>query len=160
MQFPITCPQLSSLFAFWEALRGNRAMPSRQEVDVAALKPWLGHLTLLAVIDGGRDYYVRVHGTNLREMLGRDLTGRYLKALPDEWVATWVAEYDEVVKTRAPSFTARRPSVTKDFMSIEKLMLPFSTDGNTVDMILYGVYPVGRRRGAEPRLPEPAPIRA
>lgn len=156
MQFAITCDQLAALLAFWDELRGSRPMPSRQELDVAALKPWLGNLTLLAVIDGGRDYYFRVHGTNLREMVGQDLTGRYLKSLPNEWVSTWADEYDHVVETRAPAFTARRPSVAKDFMSIEKLMLPFSSDASTVDMILYGVYPLGRRKSPELRLAPPA----
>jgi hypothetical protein len=155
--FPITSARLAQLYAFWNERRGGRAMPSRRDMEFAALKPWLGNLTLVSVIDGGRDYHIRVHGTNLREIVGQDLTGRYLKALPHEFVPLWTAEYDEVVRTRAPVFTARRPSVIKTFITIEKLILPLSADGLEGDTILYGVYPLERVAAAHARPPDGNP---
>jgi hypothetical protein len=117
-------------------------MPSRGDVDVFGLKPWLGNLSLMSVIDGGADFLFRVHGSNLRELVDIDLTGRFLRALPYDWAAAWRAEYLEVVRTCAPVFKSRRPSVRKNFIAVEKLMLPLSENGAGVDHILYAVYPI------------------
>ena len=39
---------LAALYAHWRALGGGRAMPARADVDVVALRRWLGSLVLLA----------------------------------------------------------------------------------------------------------------
>jgi hypothetical protein len=134
--------QLAALYEFWGQLRGSRRMPSRRDIDVCTLRPWLGNLGLLSVINDGEDYFVEVHGTNLGVVLGEDLTGQFVKARPYAWVGILVAEYDTVVRTRAPLFTGRRPCVSKRYIAIEKLILPLSANDRDVDMILYGAYEI------------------
>jgi hypothetical protein len=142
MRPPMQTARLAELYDHWDALRQGREMPSRGDVDVFGLKPWLGNLSLMSVIDGGADFFFRVHGSNLRELVDIDLTGRSLRALPYDWVTAWQAEYLEVVRTRAPVFRSRRPSVRKNFIAVEKLMLPLSVNGADVGHILYAVYPI------------------
>jgi hypothetical protein len=142
MRPPAQTTELTELYDFWDGLRRGRELPSRSDVDVFELKPWLGNLSMLSVIDGGADFYFRVHGSNLRELVDADLTGRYLGKLPYEWVGAWMAEYTEVVRSRAPVFRSRSPSLIKTFIAIEKLMLPLSENGRDVDHIFYAVYPI------------------
>jgi len=142
MHIPAIRPELVALYAFWHELCAGRAMPSRADVSIEALRPWLGNLALLSVIAGGADYFFRVHGTNLRDIAGDELTGRLLMTLPYEWVAALAAEYEQVVATRQPAFKPRSRSLSNDFMMIEKLLLPLSENGRDVDMILVGVYRV------------------
>jgi hypothetical protein len=141
---------LAELYDYWDGLRRDREMPSRRDVDPFELKRWLGNLSLLSVIDGGADFYFRVHGSNLRELVDADLTGSFLRALPHEGVGAWLAEYGEVVRRRAPVFNCRRPAVVKNFITIEKLLLPLSENGRDVDHILYAVYPIASEAARKP----------
>ncbi len=117
----------------------------------------MGHLSLVDVLDGGTDFFFRVHGTVLAwQLVGEDLTGRRLMQLPYEWKDIWFHEYATVVHTRKPLYLARKASNTKDFIVIGKLILPLSDDDGRVNMLLYGVYEQSPR---EARRGRRAPVR-
>lgn len=134
-------PRLQALYDFWDEKRAGRVMPARADFDPLELKPWMGHLSLVETLDGGNDFLFRVHGTVLAwRLVGEDLTGRRLMELPYDWKEVWREEYRRVVRTRAPYAVTRKASAMKDHVGIRKLILPLSDDGETVDMLLYGVY--------------------
>src|SRR5579883_2212719 len=71
MSAPITCHR--DLYRYWQDKRGNRAMPSRADLDPVDI-PWLlPHLSLVHKVSG-RLYY-RLVGTAIVQQHGRDLTG-------------------------------------------------------------------------------------
>ena len=141
MESDIAHPELAALREFWDQKRGARRMPARADIDVQELKRWLGHLALLDVVDGGRDFVFRVHGVDLVELFGFDMTGKAVSEATSA-VETLVAEeYRRVVNDKAPLLVRRQHGQPdRDFVNISKLILPLSPDGETVDMILFGFY--------------------
>ncbi len=134
-------PDLAALHAHWQALRGERAMPARGDVDVIALRRWLGRLALLDVVDGGADFRFRVHGTLLSSRMGFDMTGRLLSEAASPLTASALAEYREVVRRRAPLLFVRSSVLQRPTGAFDKLCLPLSADGRDVSAILAGIYP-------------------
>ncbi len=52
------------LIEYWEAKRFGRAMPTRRDLDVLDLRPWLGRLSLYEALSDG-DFRIRLRGTTM-----------------------------------------------------------------------------------------------
>jgi hypothetical protein len=139
----VTHPRLRNLLAFWEARRGDHSLPACEALDPLALWEWLGHLMLVEAADGG-DFRYRVYGTGLAEYLGRDLTGKTTAVLRSDVRDVVCREYAAVCRTARPLLVVHRRRIREQVMPVEKLILPFSSDGRTVDRLLAGAYPAGR----------------
>lgn len=126
---------IADLEAYWQRLRGARAMPRRDEVDPVDLARWLPYISIMELhYDPFRVRY-RVVGTEVARITGEDFSNRWL----DE--TGWTPEgielnrflYIKVAETRQPlyglstiSFAGRRDWV------FEWVLLPLSNDGSTV----------------------------
>jgi|HigsolmetaAR201D_1030396.scaffolds.fasta_scaffold53529_2 Uncharacterized protein conserved in bacteria len=132
---------LRSLHAFWDRCRAGRVMPLRRDIDVLDLRPWLGHLMLIDVIDGGADYRYRVYGSVIASYFNRDLTGRCVSSLAPSVQEVVHAEYGYVVRHAVPLAISRRRSVQFFSMVMARLILPLTVTGRDVEMLLVGVYP-------------------
>jgi hypothetical protein len=73
VDFNIACADVSAeeasasardLMAYWEARRLGRSMPSRRDLDVLDLAPWLGRLSLYEALGDG-DFRCRIRGTTM-----------------------------------------------------------------------------------------------
>lgn len=63
----------------WRAWCGDRSAPEWRDVDLMALPPpVLPLMSVVDVLDGGRDYRYRYWGSRLTELFGRDETGSLL----------------------------------------------------------------------------------
>jgi hypothetical protein len=51
----IESPKLTVVDDYWQRLRGNRAAPQASEIDPMDLKPSLGFVLLLDILDDGFD---------------------------------------------------------------------------------------------------------
>lgn len=144
-------PKLPELHSYWQGKLRGRALPLRSELDVTEFAGWLGNLSLVEVVDGGRDFYYRVHGTNKVQYLGRDLTGRHVSDLDAVSADIVASEYKLVVATGKPQFVSRSHiNIKKEQVRTDKLMLPLSVrePRESVDMILVGLYAwFGRAKG-------------
>ena len=69
-------PLVRRFAELWEAKRDGRPMPSREDFLVEELAPWFGHVLIMDVIDGGRDFRYRMIGTSITQFLDRDYSGR------------------------------------------------------------------------------------
>ena len=127
---------------YWNAKRGARPMPSRRDLDPIEMKPFLPQVMLLEVIEGGQDFHCRVIGSDIRERIGFEMTGRRLSELNGEpaVVRAIMEEYREVVRLRRP--TAARHNfvnrVTGRPKVYERLTTPLSDDGEAINM-LFGI---------------------
>jgi hypothetical protein len=137
--------ELCALHRFWldTKLRGGGRLPRRSEIRPEDLKPWLGWINLLELVDGGRDFIFRLYGSNVAREFGRDLTGRSVSELPAEHLPIVTAPFARVIGERVPCAT-RHLLHFEDGRSFvwERLVLPLAEDGATVDILLVGLYRV------------------
>lgn len=133
-------PQAEAFRAYWDAKRRGRRMPARADIDPLDMKPWLGEVLLLDVLEGGRDFRYRLVGAMIAYRTGYDMTGKLLSEMPGDpaAIANYLADHRRAVETRAPvharyDYISARDSRPVKF---ERLLLPLSDDGETVNMLL------------------------
>ena len=131
-------PKAVALYHYWNSRRGNRAMPSRLDIDPLEMRPWLSRITLADVGADGQHFTYRLVGTQLVDLLGVDPTGRLVEtAWPGEIAEHVVDGYRQVVETHKPIFCQQINAWLDDQKPTAWAMrLPLSSDGEEVDMIL------------------------
>lgn len=132
--------KLDALKVLWERKRGVRAMPSRANLDVTELKPWLGNLALIDLfeIDGGT---IRLCGTSLFRRFGRDVTGCDVRMLSSEVGASICACIARVHQTMTVIGDRHMRIIDGKPVMFDDLAFPLSDDGAHVTMLLFASYP-------------------
>jgi hypothetical protein len=133
-------PELAALYRLWEARRAARLAPARHDLSLEDLKPWLGHLLVIDVIDRGADFVYRVYGTAIGTFFGNDLTGKRLSEVDLATQEIVGQEYRAVVAIRRPTYTVRSPRTFREDTLIARANLPLSHGGQAVDQLLVGIY--------------------
>jgi len=125
---------------YWESRRGERSMPSRADIDPIDIPSLLSGILLIEIDPETGRMKFRLTGTRITTMYGEDYTGRYLD---DTFFGRRrddvVASYEHVARTGEPHHS-RMAFTNRDGLEfdMERLILPLSTDGRTVDrMIAY-----------------------
>lgn len=136
-------PYLRGLWQYWSSKRESPALPGRAAISPLEMRAWLGHLLLMDVIDAGRDFRYRLHGTQLVQLFGADLTGQLVSGLPVRDVDRLLAEGRLVVASRSWHYTEETVVAEKQHIAISKLILPLAANARDVDMLIVGIY---RRR--------------
>jgi hypothetical protein len=127
------------LFAYWASLREAGRIPGRADIRPEDFKRLLPTVSLIDVVDGlRRDYRLRLAGTGLYSVYGREITGRTLGDVYGAKAAEyWRAELDQVVEQRRPGVGCHSLSWRgSSHVSLLWLRLPLASDGVNVDMIL------------------------
>jgi hypothetical protein len=81
------------LFAHWDRLRGERAAPTRGDIDPAHLRNFLSDVFMLDA-QPWQEGRIRLAGTRICELFGRELKGQ---RLPELWFETERAEVARLV---------------------------------------------------------------
>src|SRR5689334_7478477 len=143
-------PKIKWMHDYWQAKRAGREMPARSDFDPLDMRSVLGNLCLVEVMEGEtggapRRYLFRVDGSNLANITGFDLTGKFADQLPDPAYRDHVvALYDRVVSVRAPVILVSDEDWAGIGMRVESVTMPFSTDGARIDYLLDAVFPTKR----------------
>jgi hypothetical protein len=130
------------LFAYWASLRDGARLPGRRHLDPAGIKRLLPTVSLIDVIADARrgapEFRVRLAGTGLYGVYGREITGKRLSDIYNTAAADyWRTELGKVVAERRPAVGAHNLAWRgASHMSILWLRLPLASDGEAVDMIL------------------------
>lgn len=133
------------MFAYWASLRRGASLPSRVDLHPAGIKRMLPTVSLIDVKrdpngagDGAIDYRLRLAGTGLYSVYGREITGRTLEDVYNSAaVEYWRRELDKVVTERRPGVGVHSLAWKgSPHMSILWLRLPLASNGKDVDMIL------------------------
>lgn len=126
------------LFAYWASLRGSGRLPARRDIDPAKFKRHLPTVSLIDVLPEPREFRMRLAGTALYGVYGREITGRTLGEIyAGSAVEYWRAELAQVVNERRPSVGAHNLAWRgASHLSILWLRLPLASNGRDVDMIL------------------------
>lgn len=132
-------PVLNSVLAYWQALRGPRAMPPRREIDPVELPVHV--LPNLFLVDvKGRDFRYRLAGTAIEQQFGMSMAGHRLEDLPFGTEASSIfMQYQETVETHTPTYCEHAFIDTRYIpLHYNRLLLPLSADGQNVTE-LFGV---------------------
>jgi len=137
-------PGSRALFRHWEAIRGERSVPSRSDLDlrrITDIVPWLFILERNPVRQA---YRWRLAGTGIGLLWGRELTGGEFL---DEWRAHerpgFGAILDRVVAELQPCIArAHAMSIDGDWVKLELLGVPIRTTASNQVQILGTVLPL------------------
>jgi len=143
----ISDPVLRRLYEYWLAKKQGRIAPTRGDIDPGELREMLPNLFLVEAVGSPHRYRYRLVGTTVVKEFGEEITGRFLDQVDFDHVAGRVlAEYDRVAAECRPVLSRWNYEKSAGrHMIYQRLILPLSSDGKTVDMFLCGA--VGRGRG-------------
>ena len=113
-------------------------MASRADFDPVEMPTLLPFIILLDVESPGGRLKVRLAGTKVVEMFGRDYTGEYLDEIDFGDVREKVLrDYGLAVSERRPVFSDHEFRKPNDYRhAIERAILPLSNDDTTVNMLI------------------------
>lgn len=126
------------MFAYWASLRRGAGLPARVDLQPSNMKRLLPTVSLIDVVKEPRDYRLRLAGTGLYGVYGREITGKTLSDVYNTAAAEyWRRELDKVVDERRPGVGVHSLAWRgAPHMSILWLRLPLASNGKDVDMIL------------------------
>ncbi len=135
------------LFSYWASLRKGAQLPSRHDIHPRDFKRLLPTVSLIDVAIEPLDFRLRLAGTGLYSVYGREITGRTLNEVYNAAAADyWRAELTKVVEERRPTAGVHNLAWRgAGHLSILWLRLPLATNGVDVDMILGYDAVIGRQ---------------
>ncbi|MFT6559737.1 hypothetical protein [Sneathiella sp.] len=140
--------RFEKILGLWLELKNNSNLPIWRDFDVKNAAYGMGFLNAITVIKDGEDFEYRVFGTNIVDAYSVELTRkRVSEVIPVDRSQKSMNFYRTVVKTGEPhcifqdvsSIKALKPLFGEEDRCWLRLVMPFSTDGQTVDRLLgYG----------------------
>lgn len=144
---PSADPRAGSLHEKWASLCRDGLPPDREALDVFALEPWLGHISIYEAVGDGADFRIRLEGTRIAAMTGEDWTGRLASQVDAAFGTALLGMLQEVLRTARPSFHATR-IYQRDYQNALRMLLPVRSrrDGPTDQILLVLYLDPGQRR--------------
>jgi hypothetical protein len=126
------------LFDYWRACAAGGRLPSRACINPAAIPSLLPGISVLEVGIKPEDVTYRVAGTRLREIFGREVTGKPVFDLQFGGKRNyWLAVYRKVIGEKVPMQGAiKGPVADRDHIVLFWMRLPLSDDNTVVNRIL------------------------
>ena len=127
------------LYGYWARLKKADRLPGRRDIDPADFQRLLPTVSLVDVVSRDPlDFKMRLAGTGLYSVYGREITGlRMADIYPAPEAGEWNDRLKRVVETRKPAMGVHSLAWRgTGRLSIVWLRLPLAGDGATVDMIL------------------------
>ncbi len=155
-------PKLQRLHRYWVSIHPDtQRLPGRQNFDPVEIRDLLPNVWLLDVQRKPFRLKYRLMGTRVVEWIGKDYTGRWLDEvhphipdLADDQGAVGKAlpRFKTVVEQGVVDWRRGKPSLFlahKDFVEIERALLPLASDGHDVDVLLAGTVFYGQNGESE-----------
>lgn len=135
-------PELAALYQFWLNKKSSLGkIPCRRDFSPLELPKLLPHIALVDVDDSADvpEFTFRLCGTQIAEDCGVDLTGKTWSQFPNS--EKMIMRAIRLTQDREPYYFSNVQAkwAPKNFHHYSVLALPLSTDGDTVNMILYGI---------------------
>jgi len=139
MDCPFASQEMNAIHDYWLAKRGRRRMPSRQDIEPTEIPLLLRNVMLIDVLHDPARFRYRLIGTNVVDATGENRTGKCFDSV-DFFAANPIVreQYVAAVATGEPVHSLEpfyRLDTRREY-EVERLLLPLSSDGVTVDMIL------------------------
>jgi hypothetical protein len=147
MQFSVAQPDIVRainqrwLLVFWNRHLGVHRVPRWQAVEAENLSRVADNLSFLDVIAGAGAprLQIRFHGAVVGQVFGSpDCRGKFLyDSMPEAARAQKLLPYRQVIESGRPVYTVHDMTDRQGrLVHYERLLLPFSSDGEQVDRIL------------------------
>lgn len=132
-------PDMIALYDYWLRQRRGRRMPSRRDLDPVDLPRQLANMMLIDIEHQPFRFRYRLVGTRVVDASAEDRTGAYFDSV--EFFAknpVVMGQYKQAVDLGEAMFSLEpfKNYVNGTIYQVERLILPLSTDGNVVDMLL------------------------
>jgi hypothetical protein len=129
----------TALLEYWQAMRGNRAMPARADIDPADIPKLLANILLVDVSQAPLDFRYRLLGTAIVARSEADYTGVRVADLPHQRPPSIIwSLYEAAVREGKPALRLV-PYLHNPHRFAEIQALPLSADGETVDMLVCSI---------------------
>ena len=136
-----THPSLRDLYTYWLGKRGSRVGPPRSAVQLEEVPHVLPDISLVDVVGDPPRFFFCLCGTGVAEAYGENLTGKYLEEIDLESVSLntdFRDFYSKLVRGCRPQvFRIRFTKRDGRYLEYERIGLPLSDDGKTVNMLLF-----------------------
>ena len=133
-------PELKRLYGYWMEKKGTRLAPARSDIHPGEMRS--SHLFMLEVLGQPPRFRFRLAGSEIVNRFGEEITGRFLDGIDlDEVGGEILREYENAASQAQPIYGLW--NYTRHgghHMRYERLILPLSSDGERVDMLLCGAH--------------------
>jgi PAS domain len=128
--------KLAEALAYWQSKRQNGMLPSRRDIDVVDLRPLIGFMHLVDVVDAAAGQFrFRLHGTRVR--IGQSFSDHVVENISSKAMRdAAVEDYQSVCFTGVPCYQHIVALVDFIQYSYSRLILPMASDGRTVDALM------------------------
>jgi hypothetical protein len=134
------------LFNYWNECRGIRLAPDRSEIDPSAIRQVLGD-TLIIEADGLAKFPLRIAGTRLCALFGRELKGENFTSLWQASSQMAIRELLAVVMEEKVGIVAKINATTNDStilaVDLEMTLLPLAYKSRSEARVLGALAPMG-----------------
>jgi hypothetical protein len=130
---------LAAFVDYWNAKRGDREMPGRQDIDPGEIPQLLPHLTLIDVLEGGARFRYRLVGTAVVDAFKRNHTGHHVDEIDAPQFARDALhlQYGAVLRKRRPIYLRNIFVLATGRKAVmPRVLAPLSRDGRRIDMII------------------------
>jgi hypothetical protein len=129
---------LHNLVAWWFDKRGERLMPARRDINPIEIPSALGQIWLCDYLSESGHFYYRLAGDEINDFWGFNLSGKYLdEIVPAERLASVTKKYRMALELPAIVYDRACLSLTEEITrNGERIVLPLSDDGRTVNALL------------------------
>jgi hypothetical protein len=127
-------------YNYWVSLLDGRDFPSIEDLEPEDLKDFSGHSVLLDFTCGRDNPALPYVGAAIRDECGLDDDVRTIADVPSRSLLSRLTDhYMQIIANRAPvGFEAEFHNPRGDAICYRGILMPFSSDGDTIDFI-YGV---------------------
>ncbi len=143
----LTSAALRHVVEWWRGAAAEQGGPPAPDaVDPLMLRPALGSISLMDVLDGGQDFQLRLHGSDIATTLGMDMTGMKVGEMTVPFMSFLMVTYRAQVLRPEPLLLRYTPAMQFFLSAWWRIGLPLVRDGEVVRLL------IGMERA--PRQPE------
>jgi hypothetical protein len=136
MHPPFRFIEQQEFYGLWNAKRGARRMPGRADLSPNEMRPWLGQMHLIEVINQGEDFRYLVFGTDIARYYDVEMTRRLISEWPADMRDAAMMTYLRVIGDACPYLVRQNEMAQGRLHSNHRLVLPLSNDGRSVHHII------------------------
>lgn len=131
-------PRLQKFFEYWNEKRAGRSAPRQRDINPADIPELLGFINIFDLQSNPRDYKVRLNGSQVREMLGREITGKFCSTIFSGADAGQCMDaFDLCARECQPVVVETSLAFCgKPYKMQTVIVLPISNNGGGVDMLV------------------------
>lgn len=128
---------LRFLTGWWlQARASNGVPPTPERVDPLELRPALGAVSLLDVVDKGLDFQMRLHGSEISKTLEIDMTGMKLGEMAVPFISFLMVTYRAQLLRAEPLLLRYTPPMEEFLSAWWRIGLPLARNGEVVRLMM------------------------